>query len=71
MRTYKTLAELRQAYDSGKIVAPVIINHGSGNAEVDIPKDPDWTAVDVIFDMDLCDLISQALDLLGIPHEHD
>ena len=70
VKTYKTLAELRDAYASGEITAPLVINH-SADSEVWIPRDEDWVIVDTPFSMDTCQLLEEALDLLGVPHEHD
>lgn len=72
VRTYQTLAQLRDAYASGKVIAPLIVGHNT-DCEVIIPgvsDDPEYIDGSV-FEMDICQLLGEALDLLGIPHEHD
>jgi hypothetical protein len=69
---YKTLAELKAAYDRGDVKASLTLDNdqtsiydytGDGDPETD--EDPNaWQKV---FDMHPDDLLQQALDLLGIP----
>lgn len=61
MATIKNLNDLKSAYDSGRVVGPLMIDND------DIFVYPDDEAV---FRMDPETLLEQALDLLGIPHEH-
>lgn len=65
---YKTLADLRDAYAREEITAPLVIDHGD-DMKV-LLHDEEWIDVTEIFRMDPCDLLMQALDLLGIPSEH-
>lgn len=63
---YKTLAELRDAYASGKLTAPLMLDNDNTSVWVD-----DGTLAGVeAFEMDPHDVMHQALDLLGIPWDH-
>lgn len=65
---YKTLAELRDAYARKELTEPLVIDHH--DSQVFIPLDEDWVKVETVMKIDNCDLIRQALELLGIPSEH-
>lgn len=57
-----TLAELVAAYRKGEVTAPLMIDNDN-MAVYDEATDTD------VFEMDPHDVMEQALDLLGIPHE--
>lgn len=67
---YRTLADLRDAYLAKELTVPLIIDHGYDGAEVFLPDDLHGDTGTTVFEMDTCDLIRQALDLLQIPNEH-
>lgn len=67
---YGTLAELMNAYHVKEITVPLIIDHGYDGAEAFIPEDECGDTGTTVFEMDTCELIRQALDLLQIPNEH-
>lgn len=67
---YATLAELRDAYHAKEITVPLIIDHGYDGCEVFMPDDENGDAGTTVFEMDPCELIRQALNLLQIPNEH-
>lgn len=67
---YETLAELRDAYARKEITVPLVIDHGYDGAEVFMPDDENGDTGTTVFEMDTCELIRQALDLLQIPNEH-
>jgi len=57
---YRTLRELREALAAGTVRGPLLID---SDAVYTLAGDGD-------FEMHPADLLEQALDLLGIPHEH-
>jgi len=57
---YRTLGELREALAAGTVKGPLLIDN---DAAYTLAGDGD-------FEMHPADLLVQALDLLGIPHEH-
>jgi hypothetical protein len=57
---YQTLADLKQALDSGEV---------SGTVTLDNDETFLYTDGAEVFRMHPYDLLRQALDLLGIPHE--
>jgi hypothetical protein len=61
MAIYATLAELRDAYAKGAATGPLMLDNDSTTVYEDAGK---------VFDMHPDDVLEQALDLLGIPHEH-
>ena len=58
---HANLGELQQAYVKGEVTAPLML-------------DNDWAGVyqddEKVYDSDPEQLLEDALDLLGIPHEH-
>lgn len=63
-----TLAQLAEGYKSGAYTAPLMID----NDQVTVYQESAPSAEDheKVFEMHPADLLEQALDLLGIPHEH-
>lgn len=57
---YATLAELRAAYASGEVTAPLAIDNDQTTVYTDDEK---------VFEAHPEQLLEDALDLLGIPHE--
>lgn len=60
-RKYKTLAELQQAYKTGEITAPLMLDNDSTDV-YDNEED--------VFEMHPEQVLEEALALLGIPSEH-
>ena len=60
---YDTVGQLREAYQRGEISDPLMIDNDSTFVYQE-SGDSD------VFEMHPHDLLEQALDLLGIPHEH-
>lgn len=70
---YKTLAELCGAYKSGELTpetAVMRIDNDFVAVTWHAADDLEWEQAVDVFEMDPHDLQEQALDLLGIPHEH-
>lgn len=70
---YKTLAELATAYKSGELTpetATLMLDNDYTAVTYHAADDPDWLHAVDVFHMDPHDVLEQALDLLGIPHEH-
>lgn len=69
MPKYANLRELADAYKSGELTAPLMLDNDvtSVCAETGQPFPLDYEDV---FEMDPTDLLTQALELLGIPWEH-
>lgn len=66
-----TLAELVQAYKTDPHLQPMSIDNDCVYViRVNEQTDPDWLHAETIYDQHPEDLLEQALDLLGIPHEH-
>lgn len=62
---YETLAELRDAYSAGEVTGPLMIDNDSAGVYREDGPD-NWVSV---FEMHPAELLLQALDLLGVPHE--
>lgn len=70
---YKTLAELAAAYSSGELTretAILEVDNDTTYVYWHAADDPDWLRAVKVFSAHPYDLTVQALDLLGIPHEH-
>ena len=67
MARYNSLAELAVAYRMGEVTAPLMIDND--NMSVWEYDDNDPAVHDELFEMDPHDVMEQALDLIGIPHE--
>lgn len=73
MMKYKTLADLVNAYHAKELTretAMLTIDNDNVHVTFHAADDPDWLRAENVFEMDPLDLLEQALDLLGIPHEH-
>lgn len=80
---FDTLGQLRDAYATGLIpnTVPLIIDNDgtyvyyraggddSNGDDIYTEDDPDYDDSEKVFEMHPADLLLQALDLLGIPHE--
>lgn len=62
-----TLEQLIDAYKSGKLTEPLMLDNDT--THVYIPIDEDWTDATQVFEMHPYDLMSALLDYVGIPHE--
>jgi hypothetical protein len=58
---YQNLAEVRQAYASGELTAPLMLDNDCASLYQDDDK---------VYDTDPHDLLEDALNLLGIKWEH-
>lgn len=73
---YKTLAELKAAYDSGEIPRdePLWLDNDTSHLydHWNYPRDDDEAQESAVcvFSMEPYVIMTQALDLLGIPHDH-
>jgi hypothetical protein len=63
MTVYATLSDLRDAYHSGDLDAQADV------LTIDNDSTTVYSADGEVFEMHPADLLRQALDLLGIPHE--
>lgn len=64
-----TLKELQAAYAEGKVKQPMFIDNDY--VEAVIVHDPDWVNVETVYRRDCVqDVLNEALDMLGIPHEY-
>lgn len=61
MAKYKTLAELQRAYDRGDVTEPLMLDNDDTNA---------YEGDEKVFSAHPDQVLEDALDLLGIPHEH-
>lgn len=68
MPKYKTLRELQTAYQRGKLTESLMLDNDT--TSVYVQTGPDEDDYEAAFEMHPDDLLGQALDLLGIPHEH-
>jgi len=68
MTSYETLRDLQAAYKSGAITDPLMLDNDS--ASVYVQTGSDMENYEGVFEMHPDDVMEQALDLLGIPHEH-
>ena len=68
MKTYGTLRDLQAAYKSGAVTEPLMLDNDS--TSVYVQTGPDMENYEEAFEMHPDDVLKQALDLLGIPHEH-
>jgi hypothetical protein len=60
-KRYETLTELRSAYASGEVTAPLMIDNDATYV---------YQGGESVWDADPHDLLYEALRLLGIPWEH-
>lgn len=68
---YETLAELHLAVHRGDVKGTLTLDNDSTSfTDVDEETDPDWEHAETVFEMHPEEVLEQALDLLGIPHEH-
>lgn len=58
---YETPRDLQAAYKSGTVTDPLMLDNDSTSV---------YAGDDNVFEMHPNDVLEQALDLLGIPHEH-
>jgi len=63
---YDTLKQLRDAIAAGEVTNPVLMIDNDSTSVFD----GDDEDAECVFDMHPDDLLEQALDQLGIPHEH-
>jgi hypothetical protein len=66
-----TLAEAAAAYRSGQLTEPMML--GNDDASIIQVVHEDWDGqqqTETVYQAHPDDLLVQALDLLGIPHEH-
>lgn len=70
---YSTLAELIQAYHDRELTRETAVIELDKN-EVSVtwhaPDDEDWLSAETVFEGYQSDMLTQALDLLGLPWEH-
>jgi hypothetical protein len=69
MAAYQTLAELKQAVDSGVVTGTLYLDNDSTNF-YGIPRGGDPDNEYCLLELHPDDLLEQALDLLGLAHEH-
>lgn len=67
MPKYKTLAEPQAAYQGGQVTDTEPLMLDNDCVTVQVPDGDDYSTV---FEMHPDDLLEQAVDLLGIPHDH-
>lgn len=60
---YETLAELQQGYKSGERLCPITLDNDDSSVYTSDEEREE------VFRMHSYDMLRQALDLLGIPHE--
>jgi len=60
-KKYKTLAELRDAYASGKVTDPLMLDNDDTFV---------YQGDEEVYQSHPAQLLEDALDLLGVPHEH-
>jgi hypothetical protein len=67
---FDTLAQLQAAYARGEVTGPLVLDNDSTHVYQPASDDPDDVHGRNVFTMHPDDLLCQALDLLGIPHEY-
>jgi hypothetical protein len=67
---YKTVAELQVAYRSGELKAEEALMLDNDSTDAYRDDEADELESELVFSMHPDQLLEQALDLLGIPHEH-
>jgi hypothetical protein len=72
-KQYTSLAELIQAYHDHDLTpetAVVELDKNEVSVTWHAPDDEDWLRAETVYEAFQCDMLTEALDLLGIPREH-
>ena len=72
-KQYTSLAELIQGYRDGDLTpetAMVELDKNEVSVTWHAPDDEDWLRAETVYEGFQCDMLEEALDLLGIPHAH-
>ena len=73
MRKYANLGDVVNGYLSGELTpetAKVYLDKNEVTVTWHAPDDEDWLVAEDVFESDMHTTLEQALDLLGVPHEH-